>query len=101
MHMLISVCTLTSEDKIRELIVSGIPSVKEDIEDTPEYQEFVKDIHDKKFVDVNVKTYFYSENEEGLRDYDSLLARIKRDFRFIGEHCEFCRESKFVFWVNG
>lgn len=100
MRKLFSVCTLTLGEKTRELFVPGIPSSREDIQDTKEYQEFIADIHEKKIVNVDVQTYFYSEDEEGLRDYPDLIDRIKRDFRFISEHCEPCRESKFIFYVN-
>ena len=101
MRMLVSSVVIFDEHgHYAELVVPGIPSKREDIETADGYSDFAQEFSEKTLVSAKVQTYYYSEGEEGLRDYPDLIARIHRDYRFLEEHCEPGIASEFKFWTE-
>lgn len=100
MPMMFSSVVVFGNGCCEEFIVPGIPSQREDLETADGYEEFAKQFTEKTLLSAKVQTYTYSETEDGIKDYPDLIARIKRDFRFTGEHCKHCRTSEFKFWIG-
>ena len=100
MSLTFSSVIVYNRNEYKEFTVPGIPEKKEDLEQDASFAEYAKQFNKKTYLNAKVQTYVYDGNEEGLKNYSDLFALLKRDYRFVGEHCKPTRVSEFGLWIG-
>ena len=92
--------TLSSDGKLKDFLVCGEPSDREDLEGWTAYENFVSQLPEGAEVHAKVETYLYGEGDivdATPEEVAYMTMRSSRDYRFLSEHSHNICESGFDF----